>query len=34
VIHSINSVERELKLKGELFRQVQIIEKKLESGSD
>lgn len=34
VIHSINSVEKELKLKGELFRQVQIIEKKLESGSD
>ncbi|MFO7860380.1 MAG: chromosomal replication initiator protein DnaA [Desulfosalsimonas sp.] len=34
VIHSINSVEKALKLKGELFRQVQIIEKKLESGSD
>ncbi len=34
VIHSINSVEKELKLKGDLYSQVQIIEKKLESGSD
>lgn len=34
VIHSINSVEKELKLKGDLYRQVQIIEKKLESGND
>jgi chromosomal replication initiator protein len=33
VIHSINSVEKELKLKGDLYRQVQIIEKKLESGN-
>ncbi|MFW6011815.1 MAG: helix-turn-helix domain-containing protein, partial [Desulfosalsimonas sp.] len=33
VIHSINSVEKELKLKGELHRQVEIIEKKLENGS-
>ncbi|MFP3980474.1 MAG: chromosomal replication initiator protein DnaA [Desulfobacterales bacterium] len=34
VIHSINSVEKELKLKGEVYRQVQILEKKLESGSN
>ncbi|MFO7929893.1 MAG: chromosomal replication initiator protein DnaA [Thermodesulfobacteriota bacterium] len=34
VIHSINSVEKELKLKGELHKQVEIIEKKLEQGSD
>lgn len=33
VIHSINSVEKELKLKGELCRQVEIIEKKLENGT-
>ncbi|MCF8025208.1 MAG: chromosomal replication initiator protein DnaA [Desulfobacteraceae bacterium] len=34
VIHSINSVEKELKLKGELSRQVEILEKKLENGDD
>lgn len=34
VIHSINSVEKELKLKGELYRQVEIIEKKLENGTN
>ncbi|MFP4194035.1 MAG: chromosomal replication initiator protein DnaA [Desulfobacterales bacterium] len=33
VIHSINSVEKELKLRGELNRQVEIIEKKLENGN-
>ncbi|MGM0453522.1 MAG: chromosomal replication initiator protein DnaA, partial [Thermodesulfobacteriota bacterium] len=32
VIHSINAVEKEMKLKGELYQQVQFIEKKLESG--
>ncbi len=32
VIHSINSVEKEMKLKGELYQQVRIIEEKLESG--
>ena len=32
VIHSINSVEKEMKRKGELYQQVRIIEKKLESG--
>ncbi|MFP4649511.1 MAG: chromosomal replication initiator protein DnaA [Desulfobacterales bacterium] len=34
VIHSINSVEKEIKLKGELHKQVEILEKKLEQGSD
>ena len=32
VIHSINAVEKELKLRGEMYQQVRIIEKKLESG--
>jgi len=32
VIHSINCVEKELKLRGELYQQVQIIEAKLDSG--
>ncbi|MFO8113126.1 MAG: chromosomal replication initiator protein DnaA [Desulfosalsimonadaceae bacterium] len=32
VIHAINSVEKEMKLKGEVYQQVGIIEKKLESG--
>lgn len=32
VIHSINCVEKELKLRGELYQQIQIIEGKLESG--
>lgn len=34
VIHSINAVEKEMELKGELYRQVELIEKKLESGGD
>jgi chromosomal replication initiator protein len=29
VIHSINSVEKELKLKGEMFKLIEIIEKKM-----
>ena len=29
VIHSINTVEKEIKLKGEMFKQIEIIEKKL-----
>lgn len=32
VIHSINAVEKEMKVKGELYQQVQFIEEKLESG--
>ena len=32
VIHSINAVEKQLKMKGEMSRQVQIIEEKLETG--
>ncbi|NOY69859.1 MAG: chromosomal replication initiator protein DnaA [Deltaproteobacteria bacterium] len=32
IIHSINMVEKEIRLKGELFRQVQMLEEKLESG--
>ncbi len=32
VIHSINSVEKEMKRKGEVYQQVGIIEKKIESG--
>jgi len=33
IIHSINIIEKELKLKGELFNQVQRLEEKLESGN-
>ena len=29
VIHSINTVEKELKLKGEVYKQIEIIEKKM-----